>query len=570
MNSECWITRESTQYPSKLYTINVEKGESKWGLIPNDLNPLPIGWEAHKSKSGRIYYANSEQKKSQWEIPTEKDPELPKNWNIKKSSKCKQIYYHNTINDKTQWNFPDKHLQKAVLDAKKRQELINEEKSRQTIKSIQESEEKQESIKEVQHILALQEKQRKEQLEKSRVAEIELAMMTQKIKDTQEARLKVLSEAYIRGSGLNLNPDKVKINWLSNNGIFELSSGGNTKDGRYFFNPDTLEIITELERVQKKSSVMIAKCNAPYESMRELLKNIEESKDPTLPKDIEIVLSNVQDIIQGTDKGERYSIGRHKMIVLPSQLNGAEYLSQKKDNIVKELNEYLTDYTGGPRGQLAADPGVAQFIIDNAFNENLLDRSYGINNVKEMGIDSYLDGDNKDTLGPIYLINGYLQVKDTVTTDDVAKFIKSLPKMTIMGVRDVPVRGLDKNYNFIKVKYPVDTVDLIYASAVPLNSYGNPNTKNVIAIANLTIFSQYLGAMRLAVLRGNCDLYLMPLGGNAFKNKFDHIKAAIAMAYNVMKSDLKEKGINVKVLVWEGDYLGNGQKEREAFGFYKK
>ena len=570
MNSECWITRESTQYPSKLYTINVEKGESKWGLIPNDLNPLPIGWEAHKSKSGRIYYANSEQKKSQWEIPTEKDPELPKNWNIKKSSKCKQIYYHNTINDKTQWNFPDKHLQKAVLDAKKRQELINEEKSRQTIKSIQESEEKQESIKEVQHILALQEKQRKEQLEKSRVAEIELAMMTQKIKDTQEARLKVLSEAYIRGSGLNLNPDKVKINWLSNNGIFELSSGGNTKDGRYFFNPDTLEIITELERVQKKSSVMIAKCNAPYESMRELLKNIEESKDPTLPKDIEIVLSNVQDIIQGTDKGERYSIGRHKMIVLPSQLNGAEYLSQKKDNIVKELNEYLTDYTGGPRGQLAADPGVAQFIIDNAFNENLLDRSYGINNVKEMGIDSYLDGDNKDTLGPIYLINGYLQVKDTVTTDDVAKFIKSLPKMTIMGVRDVPVRGLDKNYNFIKVKDPVDTVDLIYASAVPLNSYGNPNTKNVIAIANLTIFSQYLGAMRLAVLRGNCDLYLMPLGGNAFKNKFDHIKAAIAMAYNVMKSDLKEKGINVKVLVWEGDYLGNGQKEREAFGFYKK
>ena len=139
--------------------------------------------------------------------------------------------------------------------------------------------------------------------------------------------------------------------------------------------------------------------------------------------------------------------------------------------------------------------------------------------------------------------------------------------MTIMGVRDVPVRGLDKNYNFIKVKDQVDTVDLIYASAVPLDSYGNPNTKNVIAIANLTIFSQYLGAMRLAVLRGNCDLYLMPLGGNAFGNKFDHIKAAIAMAYNVMEFELKQKNINVKVLVWEGDGTNRGEEERKAFGF---
>ena len=348
MKSECWITRESRQYPSKRYTINIVKGESKWGLIPNDFNPLPIGWESHKSESGKIYYANSEQKKSQWEIPTEKNPELPENWRIKKSSKCNQIYYHDIINEKTQWNFPDKHLQQAVLDDKKRQELINEEKSRQTIKSIQESEEKQrkeKELKEVQRIVELQKKQKEEQREQSRLAEIKLAMINQKIKDTQEAGLKLLSEAYIRGSGLNLNPDKVKINWLSNDGRFELSSKGkgkrHTKDGRYFFNTDTLEITTELERVQKKSSVMIAKCNAPYESMRELLKNIKESKDPTLPKDIEIVLSNVQDIIQGTGTGEHYSIGRHKMIVLPSQLNAAEYQSQEKDHIVKKLNAYL-------------------------------------------------------------------------------------------------------------------------------------------------------------------------------------------------------------------------------------
>ena len=547
MNSECWITRESKQYPGKRYTINVVKGESKWGLIPNDLIPLPIGWEAHSSESGKIYYANSEKEKSQWEIPTEKDPKLPENWNIKKSSKCNQIYYHDTINRKTQWNFPnskinipkstffvdeiellgreaDKHRRQAVLDAEKR---------------------------EAQRIVELQKKQKEEQL----------AMMTQQIKDREEAGLKVLGDA-------NLNPDEVKINWLSINGKCELSTLDKTekKTGIYLFNEDTLEITTELDKFKKRCKVMIAKCNAPYESIIELLKIINESKVPTLPKDIQIALSNVQDIIQGTNTGKDYSKGRHKMIVLPSQLNGAEYQSQKRDNIVKDLNEYLYDYTGGPRGQLAADPGVAQFIIDNAFNENCIDENDGINNVKEMGIRSYRNGDNKATLGPIYLINGYLQVNDTV---DVKRFIGSLPEMTIMGVRDVPVRGLDKNYNFIKVKDPVDTVDLIYASAVPLNSYGNPKTENVIAIANLTIFSQYLGAMRLAVLRGNCDLYLMPLGGNAFRNNFDHIKKAISMAYNVMQSDLKGRGINVKVLVWEGDGSNRGEDERKAFGFKK-
>jgi len=601
MSSKCWKTGKSKiKYPDKPYIINIVKGESYWGLIPDSSNPLPIGWEAYKSSNGKIYYANREPGSAQWEKPKE-DKTLAENWITLKSKKCDQIYYKNTITNETQWNFPnsktpnipkstqnvdgrellrqeaEKHGKKALLDAEKRKQ--DEEKSRDEIKRILESDEREkqfnehESLEEVKRIVELQKKQKKKQLENTRLAEIELARLTQQRKDTEEATLKVLGDAYIKGSSLffterkeSLNPDNVTIKWLSKNGPCELTSGDGKqrKTGRYSFNQDTLEIITELENIEKSSNVMIAKCNASYESMRELLKFNKQSKQPTiLPKGIEIVLSNVQDIIQGTNSGKDYSKGRHKMIVLPSQLNGAEYQSQGRFHIVEKLDEYLGDYTGGPRGQLAADPGVAQFIIDNAFNEKRSSINDGINNVKEMGIRSYLEGDKKEDLGPVYLINGYLQVKNDV---DVERFIATLPEMTILGVRDVPVRGLDKNYRFIKEK-DKDSVDLIYASAVPLGKYGNSKSDNVTAIANLTLFSQYVGAMRLAILRGNCDLYLMPLGGNAFGNNFEHIKAAISMAYTDMKSDLESRNVNVKVLVWEGDDKGRGLDERKAFGF---
>ena len=59
---------------------------------------------------------------------------------------------------------------------------------------------------------------------------------------------------------------------------------------------------------------------------------------------------------------------RRQIFLLPSQLNAAEYQSQ--DEIVERIQEYINDKTGGPRGQLAGDPAVAQFIIDNAANDN--------------------------------------------------------------------------------------------------------------------------------------------------------------------------------------------------------
>merc|ERR1712086_399844 len=85
--------------------------------------------------------------------------------------------------------------------------------------------------------------------------------------------------------------------------------------------------------------------------------------------------------------------------VLPSQLNGAEYPSP--DMIVDQIEEYLYDNTGGPRGQLAVHPAAGQFIIDNAARDG---NKGGINSIdlilkccEEAGC-------------PFELVNGYLKV----------------------------------------------------------------------------------------------------------------------------------------------------------------
>jgi hypothetical protein len=283
--------------------------------------------------------------------------------------------------------------------------------------------------------------------------------------------------------------------------------------------------------------------------------------------EINVILGSIQDLIQTKASGNR-----QKVFVLPSQLNGAEY--PEPDFIVSKLQSYMTDRTGGPAGQLAADPGVAQFIIDNAANNNteLFDHDSGINNVRLMG----------DIPG-ITLQNGYLQVKDDA---NISEFENKISQMTVLGIRDVPVRGLTSG-KFREFFYADHTVDLIYGSAVPIQSdpdpkspyydryapyYGNSDHPTVRRIANLTLFAQYVGSFRLAILRGNCNIYLMLLGGGVFSNRFDDIKDAITSAYNYMKEGLKRADVKVSVLVWEGNVGKNQPKAKEelrAFNLLK-
>ena len=47
-----------------------------------------------------------------------------------------------------------------------------------------------------------------------------------------------------------------------------------------------------------------------------------------------------------------------EVYVLPSQLNGAEY--PRPDRVKTWLADYFYDVTGGPAGQMAAHPAIAQ------------------------------------------------------------------------------------------------------------------------------------------------------------------------------------------------------------------
>ena len=317
-----------------------------------------------------------------------------------------------------------------------------------------------------------------------------------------------------------------QIPWIQTSGKFTLNSKKKQRrTGNYVFDPDTLQLKTNINgSYVQTTTVMYTKCMVSAKEFKERNESIKPKITP--------IIGKIQTEIQTVGK-------RHKIFVLPSQLNAAEYV--KDDIIITDVDAYKFDETGGPMGQLSADPGVAQFIIDNACNQTRPDK--GINNVRLMG-----------NIHGIRLHNGYLKVKDTV---DVEAFKEAIPNMTILGIKDIPVRGLDsKMENFVNMEHKVD---LIYASAIPYgdlktgsSTYGNSTHNNVRTIAKLSLFAQYVGSMRLAISRGNCDLILMPLGGGAFKNAYEDIKSAIISAYDYMEEKLNTSNVKVFLLLYDG------------------
>lgn len=261
---------------------------------------------------------------------------------------------------------------------------------------------------------------------------------------------------------------------------------------------------------------------------------------------IQVIESNIQHEMQALAAAGRHK-DRNRLYVLPSQLNAAEYPSQH--DIVKQVAGYLNDNTGGPRGQLGGDPGVAQFIIDNAANAaNAYSKGHGIDNTRKMG---KMDG--------ISLQNGYLQVEERESS--AVSFGEKLQEMELMGVRDVEVVGLDPTLDkFVEASHPTNrdahppnVVDLAYASAVPMTaSYGNLGGEHTTQVGNMTLYAQYTAALRMAAVRGNCDAILMPLGGGVFNNKWANIKRAIAAAFKTTSEQLKEKDVRVYVLAYNG------------------
>ena len=333
----------------------------------------------------------------------------------------------------------------------------------------------------------------------------------------------------------------IQIPWVKNTNDWECSNDSEnvTHSGIYNFDNTTNKITvhTNDTNSSRTSTVIYTNSGVFFADFKKTFYSGKMS-NKTLPElGINIYSGSIQPDIQAKQIDCRY-----RTFVLPSQLNGAEYPSATDDSIVKEVNQYKSDLTAGPRGQIGADPAIAQFIIDNASNNERTDK--GINNIRSMG-----------QMNGITLKNGYLDINEKDA--DIEKFKNNLQHMTILGVKNVAVVGLDSTYmSFVNKDH---TVDLIYASAVPLvpdsewEGYCNndPTGDNTVEIANMILYAQYSAAMKLVALhRPASDLYLLPLGGGVFNNKANNIKRAIGAAFLTHKEKLKSANVNVHVLTW--------------------
>ena len=251
---------------------------------------------------------------------------------------------------------------------------------------------------------------------------------------------------------------------------------------------------------------------------------------------------------QGLTLGWSKTKKRHCVFVLPSQLNGAEY-STMDNTVVRNytLADYLHDNTGGPRGQLACDLAVAQFVLDNACNVN--NPEAGINNVRDMGFVK-----NGMSKFGCKFTNGYLLpgVGAQLTDQHIQDFGDALDQMTVLGTTGVRTNGLNPYKK--KRMNSKSTVDLVYASAAPVDGQYNPygNRQMKVEIGNRVLFGQYVCALRVAIARGECDVVLMPLGGGVFGNDFHDIKNMMVLAVQNLSNDLQKAGVRVFVLAWEG------------------
>ena len=234
---------------------------------------------------------------------------------------------------------------------------------------------------------------------------------------------------------------------------------------------------------------------------------------------------------------------KKQMFVLPSQLNGAEYISINRiPNITLPwLQMYREDKTGGPRGQLAGDHNIAEFIVDKSYND-FRSGSETINYVREICDDPSLG--NK-----ISLKNGYLQISSDLTLEEIERLRDMMNTIQLLVSKDIPVSGYDINLKY--KPYKDKKVHLAYASAIPIGNergrpYGNPVSESVTTVANIIMEAQYIAALKAAKALKVEELFLMPLGGGVFNNKRSDI---IKNLLNALKK-VDVSGIDVKLLTY--------------------
>jgi len=322
----------------------------------------------------------------------------------------------------------------------------------------------------------------------------------------------------------------------------------------YSYNVDTNMLhYTNRQNIQYKSKLVLNKIDFPdnyvniinqVQLTNTLIMNLQTC--PIIQSNIFITNSAIDIEIENPNNHNAY-------FVLPSQLNGAEYPDYTNDRIIKHLNKYIDDPTGGPRGQLAVHPAVGQFILDTAANNK---KSRGINCVKYI-----LDKIKTYDLTEINLINGYLYVPEK--NRQFCLFLKYLNDLMIVGMEDVIVDGYYYNRSNITPNKGSNTkkhtVNMIYASAIPINNYTNKYVNvNLINIANYVMIGQYYGALQTAYKKyynKKIKIFMMPLGGGEFKNNLTNILCNIIIAIKLLEIkyiDVYVK-LDIHILTWSGN-----------------
>lgn len=320
-------------------------------------------------------------------------------------------------------------------------------------------------------------------------------------------------------------------------GSWVLSGGGDVKEGNYeFTDGGVLRDSSTKDPIGIFSYDPIATEKLPF---------------PTDPKyaaaanigSIGITDSEIMSEIQKPSSEGAY-------FVLPSQLNGAEYPSHR--NAVSKLEDYKSDNTGGPRGQLAVHPAAGQFVIDNAANDR---NEGGIN-----AIDAIL----QET--PAFrLVNGYLQLPMPKDEKESAECLRSfhdnLHTLRPLLMADVQACGLTPDKRGFSGM--MHKVNLVYASAVPVNAYLNrpSNTHQAVLHTNIAegvLMAQYYGALKTAAARHlpaaktKTKVFLMPLGGGVFNNPWESIAKSMSVAVEMLREDELQK-LDIQVLTWSGN-----------------
>lgn len=230
------------------------------------------------------------------------------------------------------------------------------------------------------------------------------------------------------------------------------------------------------------------------------------------------------------------------------------YPSNDNTSIVTEIQDYFYDNTGGPRGQLAVHPAAGQFVLDNASNRN---NPACINAIDEILKQAKL----KDV--PYDLHNGYLALPKPSSQEECdnhyALLKQHLHTLRPLVMENVPASGVIPSKRDF-VGGTEHTVSLVYASAVPLETYNNVPDNEMQKkfhkkCAEAILFAQYYGALRFAAKRytdSKVQVFLMPLGGGVFNNSWDSIGQSMSRAVELLDPGDREK-LDIKVLTWKGN-----------------